>query len=104
LATGGCRARLQRISGGLPTRRRLTTCPTTSAEFPSVGKVCGIGAKLDPASLRRMLPANQAAHLHPAKALRAANRPGGQTGSTWLAGAHRFNASTSDSIWIGFDT
>src|ERR1035441_5725104 len=35
LATGG--------SGGLPTRRRLPTCPTTSAEFPSVRKLSGAG-------------------------------------------------------------
>src|ERR1035438_1178909 len=32
-----------RGSGGLPTRRRLTTCPTTSAEFPFVGKLSGVG-------------------------------------------------------------
>src|ERR1017187_8144851 len=32
-----------RGSGGLPTRRRLPTCPTTSAEFPFVGKLSGIG-------------------------------------------------------------
>src|SRR5271157_5871263 len=34
-----------RGSGGLPTRRRLPTCPTTSAEFPLVGKLSGIGRK-----------------------------------------------------------
>src|SRR6266702_3541371 len=32
-----------RGSGGLATRRRLPTCPTTSAEFAFVGKVSGIG-------------------------------------------------------------
>jgi hypothetical protein len=29
--------------GGLPTRRRLPTCPTTSVEFPFLGKLSGIG-------------------------------------------------------------
>ena len=28
--------------GGLPTRRRLKTCPTTSTEFPFLGKLSGI--------------------------------------------------------------
>ena len=30
-------------SGGLPTRRRLQTCPTVLAGFRVLGKVCGIG-------------------------------------------------------------
>jgi hypothetical protein len=30
-------------SGGLPTRRRLPTCPTISAGFPVLGKLSGIG-------------------------------------------------------------
>src|ERR1035438_10186899 len=34
---------LQGGSGGLPTRRRLPTCPTTSAGFPSVGKLSDVG-------------------------------------------------------------
>jgi hypothetical protein len=39
---------LQAIWGGLTTRRRFPTCPTTSAEFPFPGKVCGIGLKPGP--------------------------------------------------------
>ena len=35
-------------SGGLPTRRRLTTCPTTSAQLPTLRKLCGIELKLAP--------------------------------------------------------
>jgi hypothetical protein len=31
--------------GGLPTRRRLTTCPTTRAEFPFARKLSGIEAR-----------------------------------------------------------
>src|ERR1019366_5229082 len=31
------------VPGGLPTRRRLPTCPTTSVEFPFLGKLSGIG-------------------------------------------------------------
>jgi hypothetical protein len=31
------------VPGGLPTRRRFPTCPTTSAEFPFLGKLSGIG-------------------------------------------------------------
>jgi hypothetical protein len=34
------------VPGGLPTRRRLPTCPTTSAEFPFVGKLSGIGRQI----------------------------------------------------------
>ena len=30
------------VPGGLPTRRRLPTCPTTSTEFPFPGKLSGI--------------------------------------------------------------
>src|ERR1035438_3769072 len=42
LATGACWP-VYKGPGGLPTRRRLPTCPTTSAEFPFVGKLSGIG-------------------------------------------------------------
>jgi hypothetical protein len=42
-------------SGGLPTRRRLKTCPTVLAGFQVLGKVCGI-APLCWATLRRIEP------------------------------------------------
>src|ERR1035438_370233 len=43
-ATGTC-SPVYKGSGGLPTRRRLPTCPTTSAEFPFVGKLSGVGTR-----------------------------------------------------------
>src|ERR1035437_4228405 len=41
-----------RGSGGLPTRRRLPTCPTTCAEFADLGKPSGIGPSACHARLR----------------------------------------------------
>src|ERR1035438_6238376 len=38
-ATGARAGLFARGSGGLPTRRRLPTCPTTSAQFPFGGKL-----------------------------------------------------------------
>src|SRR6516162_7565515 len=41
LLTGAVLAGFQVLLGGLPTRRRLTTCPTTRAEFPFCEKQSG---------------------------------------------------------------
>ena len=43
LATGALGPFVPAVPGGLPTRRRFPTCPTTSAEFPFLGKLSGIG-------------------------------------------------------------
>ena len=37
-APGAC---VRAVPGGLQTRRRLQTCPTTSVEFRFPGKLCG---------------------------------------------------------------
>ena len=44
-------------SGGLTTRRRLPTCPTTSAEFPFARKLSGIGLQpANPCEARTLFP------------------------------------------------
>src|ERR1019366_3820267 len=47
-------ALVTRDSGGLRTRRRLPTCPTTSAEFPFVRELSGIGQDCLHHSVRRI--------------------------------------------------
>ena len=76
--------------GGLPTRRRLPTCPTTSAAFPILGKLSGIG----PFGLREICQASiLPTLLMLATLLSGATRP--QYGGT-LRVELRQNAETPD--------
>src|ERR1035437_9864416 len=90
-----------RGSGGLPTRRRLPTCPTTCAEFADLGKLSGIGPSARHARLRALslllVPLGLTAHpcqsCHPKEVAgyshssmaRSLRRPGNEPGGTFTA-------------------